>query len=285
MAPSSRFWSVGYRTFLEGIINPWRVIGDHELFMFTQGHGKLVIDGKDYICPPDSYIIIPSGKRHISFCTSKTVLLYWAHFDWEPRLPDNQCPTTYNPFERHTMAYQPTPTYLPPQVLHGPVATPAIYELHRQLTERLATRRPRDQIIARSLLLQELLELVTPADSRPAASQTDDQRAERIMYALTDLANQPFNKAPSVQQALTDLGQSYFHQARLFKRIYGITPNQYITMLRIERIRMLLAETDLSITAIATRLGYTDLAYFSRFFTKHIGQSPSRYRRSGIRSS
>src|SRR3989339_1793336 len=80
----------GCSHFGNGIINPWRVIGDQEYFVFEEGHGFLEIDEAVYPCREGSYIIIPCGKRHISYAESDSVLLHWGHFDWEPDASDRK---------------------------------------------------------------------------------------------------------------------------------------------------------------------------------------------------
>ena len=49
--------------------------------------------------------------------------------------------------------------------------------------------------------------------------------------------------------------------------------------LRIERARLLLAETDMPITMIAADLGYSSSQHFATSFRRDTGTTPSRYRR------
>ena len=63
----------------------------------------------------------------------------------------------------------------------------------------------------------------------------------------------------------------------LFKEEYGITPLAYRNRLLLQKACLLLREGALSVTEIAETLGFETLAYFSRFFKKHMGVVPSRY--------
>ena len=65
----------------------------------------------------------------------------------------------------------------------------------------------------------------------------------------------------------------------LFRREYRVSPKQYHILKRIELSRMMLLSTNLSITTIALRAGFTDSAHFSKLFKKHHGQSPSQFRK------
>lgn len=66
---------------------------------------------------------------------------------------------------------------------------------------------------------------------------------------------------------------------RLFKEVTGCLPLQYITRLRLQAACVLLKDTDLTVTEIAGRCGYTDSGYFSRLFQREYGVSPRRYRK------
>ena len=63
-----------------------------------------------------------------------------------------------------------------------------------------------------------------------------------------------------------------------FRRLLGRTPHEEITRVQIERIKELLAETDLSMAAIAHRTAFQHVEYMSVVFKRETGQPPSHYR-------
>ena len=73
---------------------------------------------------------------------------------------------------------------------------------------------------------------------------------------------------------------SPFHFCRSFKRSFGMPPHRYHADRRIERAKQLLANRELSVTAIALNVGFGDTSTFSAAFHRLTGQTPSRYRRS-----
>lgn len=79
--------------------------------------------------------------------------------------------------------------------------------------------------------------------------------------------------------ALAHLSPSRFRP--LFKAQTGLSPMEYLTVLRLNHARQLLMQTDLSIGEIALSAGYPDQLYFSRLFRKKLGIPPSLYR-SGL---
>lgn len=70
--------------------------------------------------------------------------------------------------------------------------------------------------------------------------------------------------------------RSYLY--RLFMEHTGISPQEYITEVRMERACDLLSATQLSVQAVACSVGYKDALYFSRAFRKRKGITPSNYR-------
>lgn len=67
--------------------------------------------------------------------------------------------------------------------------------------------------------------------------------------------------------------------ARLTRRIFGLTPSQFIVKTRISAGSRLLRDTDLSVAEIAQRCGYQDQSGFTRAFRAVSGLTPLEYRR------
>jgi AraC family transcriptional regulator len=80
--------------------------------------------------------------------------------------------------------------------------------------------------------------------------------------------------------ALAELARlSPYHFSRSFKQSFGMPPQRYHAHRRIERAKQLLANRELSVTAIALDVGFGDTTTFSAAFRRLTGQTPSRYRR------
>lgn len=65
-----------------------------------------------------------------------------------------------------------------------------------------------------------------------------------------------------------------------FKERNRVSPNEYLAILRVERSKQLLTETELSIKEIAVNVGYYDASSFIRRFKQITGVTPLQYRRS-----
>lgn len=69
------------------------------------------------------------------------------------------------------------------------------------------------------------------------------------------------------------------YTSRLFKSEMGLTLISYINLIKMEKARDLLFETDLNIKEIALFLGFEEPSYFNRTFSKFYGINPTEYRR------
>lgn len=273
--------SAGSRLFSAPVINPLRVIYDHELFMFGSGVARMVVEGREYVCPAHSYIIIPPGCRHISYVVShEPVLVHWAHFTWcHGSRPPGSPIVRYLPARVEPELLQPAPPFVPEGVLYGEVRDAHIYDLHARVSHLYRGRSVRDRILSGIVFLEELTELLVTNDEDGTLPDRDMQLAETVRECLDRVSNRPFAETGSVKAALAALGQSYYHLARVFRRAYGLSPLDYINARRTARISDLLRDTDLPVSEIAEKLGFEDVSYFSRFVRKHLGFSPRDFRR------
>lgn len=64
------------------------------------------------------------------------------------------------------------------------------------------------------------------------------------------------------------------------RRMTGHSVTSYIDRHSIPILKEYLSDDRLSLTQIADRMNFSTLSYFSRYCTKHLGQSPSEYRLS-----
>lgn len=71
---------------------------------------------------------------------------------------------------------------------------------------------------------------------------------------------------------------SPYHFLRVFLRITGVTPHQYLVRTRLRRAAERLADPDRRIGAIAFEVGFGDLSNFVRTFHRAAGMSPGRFR-------
>ena len=77
-----------------------------------------------------------------------------------------------------------------------------------------------------------------------------------------------------------EIGMSYFHFSRVFKQSMRMTPTSYIAERRIERAKKLMEETDLPISEIALRSGFSSQSHFTTSFRRLAGVTPRSFRKA-----
>jgi AraC-like DNA-binding protein len=70
---------------------------------------------------------------------------------------------------------------------------------------------------------------------------------------------------------------SKFHFTRLFKQIYGKTPHQYLTAVRIRRACELLAG-EATVAAVCFAVGFDSITSFTGLFRRRAGMTPAAFR-------
>ena len=87
-----------------------------------------------------------------------------------------------------------------------------------------------------------------------------------------------YMKDITVQQIAERLNLDRCYFSTIFKEETGLTPQQYLIHLRLNKAAILMAEYGENPSTAATSVGYTDIFHFSKIFKKHFGLSPRAYR-------
>lgn len=97
------------------------------------------------------------------------------------------------------------------------------------------------------------------------------------VYFIKDyIAKNYMNKISFNELALrVHLSRTYL--SAMFNREVGVTFPEYLTQVRINKAIEIMRNKNINKTDIATLVGFSDYAYFSKIFKKHTGYSPSEY--------
>lgn len=82
----------------------------------------------------------------------------------------------------------------------------------------------------------------------------------------------------SINEVAKLAAMSRFHFIRQFKSVFGETPVQFRTRMRLDRAKHLLLNGEESVTAICMAVGYSSLGSFSTLFTRRFGRAPAVFR-------
>lgn len=128
-------------------------------------------------------------------------------------------------------------------------------------------------------ILPELHKLLTDK-SQSFLRLSENQKPESAsIFAIKDYISHNYHRdGLSVKEIGDYIHMSSSYVCTIFKSETGLTLNQYITNYRIEKAKLLLADSQYKITDISGKVGYTDSNYFGKSFRKQVGLSPSEYR-------
>ncbi|WP_437735191.1 helix-turn-helix transcriptional regulator [Sorangium sp. So ce1335] len=127
------------------------------------------------------------------------------------------------------------------------------------------------------LFVARFVDVVSGKPRRPPeAGARDRRRAVEAALWVDAHADEPID----LERVAREAGLSAFHFLRLFARVLGVTPHQYLVRARLRRAARLLADGSRSITDIALDVGFGDLSNFVRTFHRAAGVSPRGFRQA-----
>ncbi len=129
-----------------------------------------------------------------------------------------------------------------------------------------------------AFIWSELLEMI-PQDKHsypPPAGNLS------ILRNMVGFIQQNYSEKVSLKDiaAAGAVGQSKC--CKLFSSYLNQTPNEYLTLYRLNKGCELLSNTDRTIAETALEVGFSSASYFAETFRKAFGQSPTEYRRGGV---
>ncbi len=154
-----------------------------------------------------------------------------------------------------------------------------IYHTLKNLVLELDKREPGKEIMIHVHLAQLLMQIARMVVEEKE-KKSEQQQANVYVKKTIEYLHHNYDRDIQVK----DIGDSvnlhpgYLH--RVFKKQTGVTVMEYLTSLRMEKAKMLLADTDIPIVEISYYIGINSRQYFSLLFKKYTDQTPVEYRKS-----
>ena len=118
---------------------------------------------------------------------------------------------------------------------------------------------------------------VTPEEQEQIGADADARFLERLrQYVQEQISNSDF----SVEELAAQMGVSRVQLYRKVKAQTGRTPVDIIRLSRLNRSKVLLQTTDLSVSEVAYQVGFTAPSYFTKCFKEEFGMLPGDMRKS-----
>lgn len=123
------------------------------------------------------------------------------------------------------------------------------------------------------LLLEELRD--HPGEQAQAGAEHRDRLRSMIAYI-----HRHYGDKITLSEIARAAGVSEREASRCFKKNIRQSPVEYLIAFRLNEAKKLLRESDLSVTEVSLRCGFSDSAYFGKTFRSAFGVTPSAYRRN-----
>lgn len=138
---------------------------------------------------------------------------------------------------------------------------------------------PYSQFILQGMLQRLVLTVYQeylPFDNTVLEFKTTDSRIhESLIYIEKNL-----EYSPTLYEAAAHASLSPSHFSRLFKEVTGCSYTDYVTSIRLQHACILLGKTDLSISEIALKVGFSNGNYLATVFKNKYNCSPKDFRKN-----
>jgi AraC family transcriptional regulator len=162
---------------------------------------------------------------------------------------------------------------------------PKLEGLLGEFASELATEKPGRAIVMRALVEQLLVHILRSYSTPRLSEELELSRVglvDRRIRRSVELMHTQLDQDLTLKALAAASYLSPFHFARLFKKLTGTSPHNYLAGIRATKAQLLLAETDLSVTEIGARVGYLSGSHFTKAFRLATGATPREFRKNII---
>ncbi|WP_161568351.1 AraC family transcriptional regulator [Anaerobacillus alkaliphilus] len=235
----------------------------HSLWLVTKGAGEVVINGQKHELLPGKLVFYAPGM----VCDKKTdhsdfLEFYFVRFTYSLAFEEKG---KWHLKQSEEIDFPLQGVYTIKNI------SSAVLLLEK--INALSKRRGAEVAFEQKLLFQQLLLAII----QDFHSQSLSGDTKQVIEASIDYMVNHYQTNMSLNDLAELAGLSKSHYSRLFRKYIGYSPIDYLTHLRIDRAKELLAHSDIRIKEVSQHVGYEDELYFSRTFKKIVGVSPTQF--------
>lgn len=263
-----------------------------ELLHCRAGEITLELEGHTLVLQPGDWLVIKSRVKHRLWNdTDRAYLFFHAHFDIDDHglrqllhaEPYKHVSVGENA-ERLSLFLEELGRSLE-ELLRGHVPKPAlrlesVQRWNRFWIEQLP---PHGRLALQAYVTLAIAEIVARqpvalAGKEAAAGPYSSPAEIDTAHAIERMLDEQVYTNATITELAGRLGMSRTQFTKIFAKVYGISPRQYVSQQKMNAAKVLLMNTDAPIGEIAARLGFASFNHFSRQFRRWSGQPPSYYR-------
>ena len=239
----------------------------------TAGEGSFVFNEHCYHIMKNDLVVIPMPNRVSNLAAHPNMQVEWFAADYkflQNLLPSNN----YSIGGSISLNQDPVVPLTDEQAGH-------LLDSFHRLRDRMGDRHMQfySELMG-SLCLTMMYDIFEAHAERDAADTHTDRTAHIVKQLMALLATGISRTERDVSYYAQRLNVSPKYLSATIKRVTGHSVTSYIDRHTVPILKDYLNDERLSLTQIADHMNFTSLSYFSRYCTKHLGQSPSSYRQS-----
>lgn len=253
--------------------------GYHLVIIILEGTMSAIINGKEYKFRGGSYMNLPTWSEI-------TEIEYDAEFHALVAATDN---TILNDIFRNRNPFPPDFHFKMANSIQGDILTESdINTIRKDITNMIHALCNKDHHFMEELcyayfyiLLTDMADMMWKRYGKGSPSRyTDMKHSDTLMKNFISLLLENIEKETSVAFYAEKLCISKQYLSLIVKEKTHVPISTIISSLRVDRASRLLRDPELSIQQIASTLSFSDQSSFGKFFRKHTGMSPLKYRNS-----
>ncbi len=259
-----------------------RVIFDYELLYIKEGKAIITLEDRRYTGGKgDVFIFRPRQRHAIRMVFDEQLVQPHIHFDLTYHPDRAVVPISYRNMDAikpEEMSYfredildqfiAPFPSHFHP---HAPMY---IEQMIFDIIHAFTNPGPYKEITLTHLFLRLWEQVLNELTYGLTDTRAHEDISSRIKFFIEQNLTRPLPLDEIAR--LTHFSRSYV--SRVFLDSFGTSPLRYHTLLRVQKAKSMIQFTNMSMSEIATAVGFESLQDFSRVFKKTDGFSPSTYR-------
>lgn len=237
-------------------------ITQYILIYCTRGSGWYRLGGREYRVGSDQLFVLPAGESHAyGSDPNDPWTIYWVHFKGDMAATFAEGLSV--PFDIPS---------------GGDSRISDRLEVFEEIYRTLKNGYSNDNLNYSAAVLYYFLGTIKYLGKYRESRQMRDGERDVVETAV-HFMRENFGKKLSLTDMAEHVNYSPSHFSAVFSKRTGYAPVHYFNQLKIQQACTYLDFTDMKISQICHKLGIDDPYYFSRLFTKHMGMSPSDYKR------
>lgn len=255
----------------------------YEVLHCQEGEAKLLINSSELVLNSGDWLLIRAGVRHEIKNDSpegSSFSFFNIHFDIDDHdMRKSLSSSDYSLLRASVTCTSKLPLYLREIEQQKHLSLAHASAPSRTETRLALTSVQKIHLQANILLIiQEMISLEQAAtgemsEATPATIHTAD-----TAHLIEERLQRLISTDGSIAQIADELSLSRSQCTKIFKQVYGVSPRQYVTDMKLNLAKQLLVSTNRTIEDIADELGYHSASHFSRQFRRGTGLSPNQFR-------